>query len=433
MAPTVLSALVFRCGGPAASLLPADLSLAGLNVLASVPSCDKLVQAVQAHAPDLLLCALLLASPEFLEAIAALSQTAPLPVALWVQQADADTQVLLVAAGVHACVVDVPGVGANSAGALRAVADGAMARFAHDQALRLALRAATDKLEDRKVVDRAKLILMRARSLSDDDAFRVLRTASMHSNLRLSEVSRHIIDSAHLAEAVNRAGQLRMLSQRLVKLYLLQLAQAGGPDSAALLAESVQRIDGNLAQLGKTLSRYSFGEQLDTAAALWVQLKRALTAAPQVQALAPFDALAEQLLAAAEHLTSSLEGAGAAPLRVLNLAGRQRMLTQRFAKYALLRGLGAGAAGAPLGAAMSDTRAAFEAAQHALNNLPLSTPEIRRALDATKDSWQQLLTGAASARTANGRTQLASASEELLLVLEALSSTYETSMQMLMG
>ena len=82
------------------------------------------------------------------------------------------------------------------------------------------------RFAERKLVDRAKGILMRARQVSEDEAFRVLRAASMHSNQRVGQVSQHVIDAARFAEAVNRAGQLRMLSQRLVKLYALLGAAA---------------------------------------------------------------------------------------------------------------------------------------------------------------------------------------------------------------
>ena len=65
---------------------------------------------------------------------------------------------------------------------------------------------------------------MSARQISEDEAFRLLRSASMHAKLRIGQVSQQVIDSAHYAEAINRAGRLRMLSQRIVKLYALAAA-----------------------------------------------------------------------------------------------------------------------------------------------------------------------------------------------------------------
>jgi nitrate/nitrite-specific signal transduction histidine kinase len=102
--------------------------------------------------------------------------------------------------------------------------------------------------------------------MSDDDAFRVLRTASMHSNQRLGLVGQHIIASARFAEGVNRAGQLRMLSQRLLTLYLLELAQpALGQGSARL--DAALRIDTNLAWLGKSFSDRALSSSVQQVAA----------------------------------------------------------------------------------------------------------------------------------------------------------------------
>ena len=89
---------------------------------------------------------------------------------------------------------------------------------------------------------RERLINLGAQSLSDDDAFRTLRSAAMSSNQRMGQLSQHIIQSAHFAEVVNRSGQLRMLSQRLVKLHLLQAAQVQAPHHATLLQESVRWV-----------------------------------------------------------------------------------------------------------------------------------------------------------------------------------------------
>ena len=92
------------------------------------------------------------------------------------------------------------------------------------------------RFEERKSVDRAKGILMQARQVSDDDAFALLRSAAMRSKQRLGQLSQQIIQSAQSADALNRAGQLRMLSQRLVKLQLLRNAGVQAAQQDALLA-----------------------------------------------------------------------------------------------------------------------------------------------------------------------------------------------------
>lgn len=428
------SVLVYLKGPNAAVLQMADLQAAGLVALATLDEHHKLVQEVVRHAPDLVICELARPDDAFFKAIKAVNETAPCPVLVLTSEPDAERISQALEAGVHAYVIN--GYGKDR---LRALVQLAQARFRHEQSLRKALDEVTTRFEERKVVDRAKLILMRARQLSDDDAFRVLRTASMHSNQRLGQVSEHIIHSAHFAEGVNRAGQLRMLSQRVVKLYVLHLLEPVGAAAAApayrqQLKDSVQRIDANLAFLGKGFSKPTFGDLIEKVKTNWTALKNALQMGPQAPDMAAVDALAEQLLEDAERLTASLENAGAmAPLHVLNTAGRQRMLSQRFAKYALLAVLGDATLAQRSAAATQQSRSAFEQALRYLGSIPLSTPDIRKLLDTGIEGWQQMQQGAGNARTATGRLQLAHASEELLDVFEQLSAAYESSMQMLMG
>ena len=426
------SALVFLNGPKGAPQLVADLEAAGIQVLAVTDNRSKLVQDVVRHAPDLVIGDDPLPGDTLFKATQTLAETAPRPVIVFTSNNDADHIIRATECGIHAYVVN--GYGASR---LRPLIHLAQARFKREQALRDALQDVSSRFEERKSVDRAKGILMRARQVSDDDAFQILRTASMHTNQRLGQVSEHIIHSARFAEGVNRAGQLRMLSQRLIKLYLLQLAGVQAKQQQERLKDSVQRIDGNLALLGKSLSQPTFGDLLEQVVATWKRLKPALQGGPQAARVARIDELADALLQDAERLTASLENAGSvAPLQVLNMAGRQRMLSQRFAKHALLGVLGTpGDAGVAQRSetGMAEARAAFEQALGYLNTIPLTTPDIRSALDTAAVGWQHMLAGAVDARRPAGQERLASASESLLDVFEQLSAQYERSMQMLVG
>ena len=423
------SALVHLNGTKGSPLLVSDLEAAGIDVVAVVQDRSKLVHEVVRHAPDVLICDDPLPGDALFKATQMIAETAPCPVLVFTTDGDADHIIRATESGIHAYVVN--GYGAPR---LRPLIHLAQARFKREQALRDELQDVSSRFEERRLVDRAKGILMRARQMSDDDAFQILRTASMHSNQRLGQVSQHIIHSARFADAVNRAGQLRMLSQRLIKLYLLQLAGVQVPLQRERLQDSMQRIDGNLALLGKSLSKATFGDLLGQVLLTWKRLKKALQGEPRADQLAALDELAELLLQEAERLTGSLENAGSvAPLHVLNVAGRQRMLSQRFAKYALLGVLGDAAASQRSEVGRAESRAAFEQALHYLNDIPLSTPAIRSALDSATVAWQHMLAGAADAARPQGRQDIATASEVLLDAFEQLSDYYERSMQMLVG
>jgi AmiR/NasT family two-component response regulator len=439
-----MTSLLVLTNGPAAShSLALDLDAVGMKVLAWVSERSKLVQEVLRQAPDLVLCYDPLPTDELFNALQIINDTAPCPVIVFTTNSDAEKIARATEVGVHAYVVS-----GYAQHRLRPLIHLAQARFKREQSLRAEMRDISSRFEERKMVDRAKGILMRARQVSDDDAFQILRTVSMHSNQRLGQVSQHIIHSAHFAEAVNRSGQLRMLSQRIVKLHLLQLAGMQAATCGQQLAESTQRVDANLALLGKSLSKATFGDLLGQVVLTWGRLKHELQGKSATGPAAVYglvDNLAEQLLQEAERLTSNLESGGAVPrLHVLNVAGRQRMLSQRFAKYALLGVLGDGSPALTelREAGMAESGAAFEQAMAYLKGLPLSSQEIRTGLEQAGALWEQLQASAGEAKLLSNRKkaaadrtleQLAGASEGLLEVFERLSTHYESSMQMLVG
>ncbi|HEY8907091.1 MAG TPA: ANTAR domain-containing protein, partial [Rhodoferax sp.] len=334
------SALIHIHAAKGVHPLAADLAAAGIQVLGITADRNKVVQDVVRHAPDLVICDEAQAGDALFKVTLAIAQTAPCPVLVFTASADADLMLQAIESGIHVYVVN-----GYDARRLRSLIHLAQARFQHEAAQRHTLQELTTRFDERKLVDRAKGILMRTQQVSDDAAFQFLRTTSMHTNQRLGQVSQHVIQCAKVAEDVNRCGQLRMLSQRLVKLYALQRAGVQDAQCAQQSQESVQRIDAHLAHLGRSLSQATYGDLLGQLTQTWARLKRALQDAGAFDAsdaawLAK-DELAEQLLHGAERLTTELENATAAPrLRVLNLAGRQRMLSQRFAKYAVLAMVG---------------------------------------------------------------------------------------------
>ena len=443
------SAIVYLSDSLSAPGLLADLAAGGVRVMASVDKCNMLVHELNRHAPDVLICGDASPGAGLLDALQALATNAPCPVLVFTHDRDAANITRAAQIGVHAYVVD--GYGPQRLSSLIHLA---RVRFTAAQALQTEFRDVSTRFAERKMVDRAKGILMRARQLSDDDAFQILRTASMHSNQRLGQVSQQIIHSARFAEDVNRSGQLRMLSQRLVKLALLQTAGVQVELSQERLKDSVSRIDAILQALAKSLSLPTLMDLLAQVSSTWTRLKMALPSdepkgaqngrqkgAPKNKLLktdvATLDALAEQLLQEAERLTASLENAGAvSPLKMLNLAGRQRMLSQRFAKYALLEALGDSVSRPQHAASRAEAQSAFEQGLQYLNALPLSSQAIRASLQLAGLCWDSMVASTAQPSGAADRARfahLAQTSEELLGVFESLSAHYESSLQMLIG
>jgi len=98
-----------------------------------------------------------------------------------------------VRAGVAAYVVD----GLDPA-RVKGIVDAAVARFEEFQRLRGELAAANERLAERKLVERAKGLLMKSRGLDEDAAYRLMRKFAMDRKQRLADVAQQLIDAAEL-------------------------------------------------------------------------------------------------------------------------------------------------------------------------------------------------------------------------------------------
>jgi two-component system, response regulator PdtaR len=404
--------------------LGADLALAGVQVLGLCDS-HHLVQDALKLSPDVVVAHQPRLDEALLLACAELDQHAGPAVVVFVDDADPTRMARALRSGVHA--YEVMGY---SAPRLLAVLQQAQLRARLQRRARDEYQALAARFDERKLVDRAKGILMRARQISEDEAFRILRSASMHGQQRVGQVSQQLITTAATADSINRAGQLRMLSQRRVKLAALLHAGVDANDSQARATDSAKRCAALLAGLRAHLPKDVFDTDLRAVEAALKGLDNALLPATEPTLLGAADNAAEQLLLVADALTTRIAAAGLAPsLHVVNLCGRQRMLSQRLAKQALLTSDDGDAHRATLLA----TEAEFESALRSLQGLPLSSPDIRRLLEEATAMWHRLRGGVAVAHTASGRRQVADASEGVLDYFEQLTERYERSMQVLMG
>lgn len=422
----MISVLVLQAAPPCAALA-ADLAAGGLKVLAEVP-CNKLVHEAVHQAPD----GVVAWQPEpdegFWTALAALQDHCPLPVLVFTQDARVESLERALDLGVGAWVVQ-----AYAPARLRALLQLAQARFRRERAQRESYEELLRRFEERKLVDRAKGILMQTRGLPEDEAFALLRAGAMQSHQRVGQVSKLVIGAAQDAQLVNRTGQLRMLSQRLVLLHALQLP-SGNAAVAARLHELIARVETALEQLARALSRPTYGDLLDALTDAWTPLRAAAERPPQADKLLQLDALAEGLLRAADTLTAALQHAGRVPrLHVVNLAGRQRMLGQRLAKEALLAAWLPPPAAALARQAAAATAAEARAALTELEGSPLSSAAMRESLAAASACSAKLAAAIDHAAEPAGRALLIEAGDALLEHQERLVEQVEHSMHLLIG
>ena len=115
--------------------------------------------------------------------------TLPADVFLSDRLAQLQPDLIIVAAGVSAYIV--AGLAPQR---IRPILDVAMARFQHEQALRAELADAKSELKDRKVIDRAKGLLMQRQGLTEQAAYEKLRKTAMDKGLKLVDVAQRMLD-----------------------------------------------------------------------------------------------------------------------------------------------------------------------------------------------------------------------------------------------
>ncbi|TRW95886.1 ANTAR domain-containing response regulator [Candidatus Methylobacter oryzae] len=122
-----------------------------------------------------------------------ISQHRTLPVIIFAADETADTINQIVKAGVSAYIVN-----GLEAGRINSIIAIAVARFKEQQRLRSELEKTKAKLEERKLIDRAKGILIKARGFTEDDAYHALRKLAMDRNITIGEMAKNIIAMAEL-------------------------------------------------------------------------------------------------------------------------------------------------------------------------------------------------------------------------------------------
>lgn len=171
------------------SAIRSGLADAGYE-LVSIANADlDLPSHIEATQPDLLIIESGSASRDLVEHVCVSMQHAPRPIVLFTGNASSERIRDSMAAGITAYIVD--GIKADR---IRPVLEVAYARFKFEQQLRDELAVTRNKLAERKVIERAKGLLMQQLQVTEDDAYRRLRRLSMAKNIRIAQAAQQIID-----------------------------------------------------------------------------------------------------------------------------------------------------------------------------------------------------------------------------------------------
>ena len=190
-----LSILVIDENRLRAAIIEEGLREAGHQRVTVLNATTEVARRIAEIAPDVVVIDLENPDRDRLEHFFTLSKALQKPVAMFVDKSDAAAIGAAVEAGVSAYVVD--GLRKDR---VKSILDMAVLRFNAYSRLRQELAEAKTALEDRKVIDRAKTILMKQRNLSEADAYALLRKTAMNQNRRLADLAQSLITAASLLE-----------------------------------------------------------------------------------------------------------------------------------------------------------------------------------------------------------------------------------------
>ncbi len=174
------------------SLLKDALIAAGYQVVAEEKSPVGLLKRVGEVRPDVIIIDTDSPSRDVLEQVVIVSRDDPRPIVMFTDDAGSDTIQSAIRAGVTAYIV--AGMRPER---LKPILEVARARFDADRALRDELRDAQTRLAERKVIEKAKGILMQHKQISEEEAYRLLRREAMNRNLKLLEVAQQVVVVTH--------------------------------------------------------------------------------------------------------------------------------------------------------------------------------------------------------------------------------------------
>ena len=188
-----LSIIVVETDRDRAQLIVETLQDVGDYDIQVISEPTRLGQQIKAFQPDMVLIDIASPSRDMLEELALASGPLERPVAMFVDASGEGLAQAAIEAGVSAYVVD-----GMLPARIKPIMDAATSRFRMFQRMRTELAETKKALEERKVIDRAKGMIMKSRGVDEDEAYAVLRKAAMDRGKRVAEVAEALVTAAGL-------------------------------------------------------------------------------------------------------------------------------------------------------------------------------------------------------------------------------------------
>jgi two-component system, response regulator / RNA-binding antiterminator len=193
MAHSDLTILVIDENAIRASIIEEGLREAGHVHVTVIKEVFGVARMIETLMPDVVVIDIENPNRDMMEHLFQLTRTLGRPIAMFVDRSDTAQIEAAMDAGVSAYVVD--GLKKER---VKSILDMAVSRFNAFSRLQRELADAKSALEDRKIVERAKGILMKMRGLSEEDAFALLRQTAMNEKKKISEIAQSVVTAAGL-------------------------------------------------------------------------------------------------------------------------------------------------------------------------------------------------------------------------------------------
>lgn len=188
-----LSVLVVDENKIRAAIIEAGLREAGYERVEIVGETFGLIRNIEQISPDVIVIDLENPNRDLLESMFQLSRTVKRPIAMFVDQSDQASIEAAVEAGVSAYIVD-----GLTKERVKPILDMAISRFNAFARMSRELQDARDELAGRRMIDEAKAILMNAKNINEDEAYKLLRKTAMNQNRKIADIAQSLVTAEKL-------------------------------------------------------------------------------------------------------------------------------------------------------------------------------------------------------------------------------------------
>jgi len=226
------------------------------------------------------------------------------------------------------------------------------------------------------------------------------------------------------AEAINKAGRQRMLTQRITKNYC-QIGLNVAPDiSRRELEEAINLFSSQLLELERFSTDTEVDMVLDNVKSHWNSFKDLALSVPSQENAKRLTEMDEELLHVSEHVVQMLENlSGVSTSRLVNITGRQRMLSQRLTKFYMLQLWNQGSPS--MNSEIERATNEFKGALVTLVQAPENTIIIKEKLEAATLQWAWMNSSLNFSQDEHFPLITLDASEKMLQLMDRVTELYQ--------